>query len=349
MKFAMMGSGGVGGYFGGRLAASSHHVTFIARGAHLDAMKAEGLRIESDLGDVRIRPAEASADPASVGVVDCVVFAVKLWDTEAAGPAIAPLVGPETTVVSLQNGVECDDVLAGFIDRRRLIGGVANIAAAIARPGVIHHLGTMQRIMIGEFDGTTSPRLRALAEVLEGAGVVTEINDDIERAIWQKFVFLVGLSATTSLLRTTIGPVREDAESRALLLEVMAETVAVGRARGVALPADTADDRLAFADGLPFDMTSSMHHDLERGNKLELAWLSGAVVRFGSELGIPVPRNEAVYAALEPFAAGGAAGAWHRHPGVAIWRPAPGAARRRQHHGNRKKSRPHETKSQDAE
>jgi len=308
MRFAMMGSGGVGGYFGGRLAASGHHVTFIARGAHLDAMKAEGLRIESGLGDALIRPAEASADPASVGVVDCVVFAVKLWDTDAAGRAIAPLVGPETTVVSLQNGVECDDVLAGFIDRRRLIGGVANIAAAISRPGVIHHLGTMQRIVIGEFDGTTSPRLLALAEALDGAGVVTEISDDIERTIWQKFVFLVGLSATTSLLRTTLGPVREDAERRALLLEVMAETVAVGRARGVALPADTADDRLAFADGLPFDMTSSMHHDLERGNKLELAWLSGAVVRFGSELGITVPRNEAVYAALEPFAAGGAAG-----------------------------------------
>ena len=304
MKFAMMGSGGVGGYFGGRLAAAGHDVAFIARGPHLDAIKSGGLHIESGLGDIRIHPVTASADPASVGAVDYVVFAVKLWDTETAGAAMSPLMGPETTVVSLQNGVECDDMLARFIGRERLIGGIAQIAASIARPGVIHHLGTMQGIKIGEYGGASSARLSALADALDGAGVDTEISGDVERTIWEKFVFLVGLSATTTLMRTTIGPIREDAKKRAFLYDAIAEAVVVGRARGVKLAADAAEERLAFADGLPFDMTSSMHHDLDRGNRLELDWLSGAVVRFGSELSIPTPRNQAVCSALKSLAAG---------------------------------------------
>ena len=303
MKFAMMGSGGVGGYFGGRLAAAGHDVTFIARGEHLSAIQTGGLHIKSELGDISVHPAQATDDTAKVGPVDCVFIGVKLWDTEAAGRSAVPMVGPKTTVVSLQNGVESEDILADIVGREHVVGGVAFIASTLGRPGVVQHLGTMQRIVIGELFGGTSPRVEAIHGALEEAGITVEISHNIERTIWEKFVFLVGLSATTTLMRTTIGPVRADADGRTFLLDAMREVVAVARARGIALPAGYADDRLAFADGLPADMTSSMHHDLDRGNPLEVAWLSGAVTRLADERGIPVPVNHTVYAALKPLAA----------------------------------------------
>lgn len=300
----MMGSGGVGGYFGGRLAASGCDVTFIARGAHLEAIRRDGLVIDSrDTVGTTIRPAQATEDPAAVGVVDYVIVAVKLWSTEEAGRAILPMVGPHTTVLSLQNGVECDDILAAIVGREKLIGGVAFIASSIRQPGIIAHIGRMQRVVIGELDGGTSPRVDRLHHALCAARVAAEISRDIQRTIWEKFVFLVGLSATTTLLRTTIGPIRADPDSRAVLRAVMQEAVAVARARGVALPDDYAEDRLAFADGLPADMTSSMHHDLERGSRLEVGWLSGAVARFGARLGIATPANQTIYAALKARAA----------------------------------------------
>ncbi len=303
MKFAMMGSGGVGGYFGGRLAAAGHDVTFVARGKHLAAIREHGLHIESELGDATVQPAQATDDATAVGPVDCVVIAVKLWDTEAAGRAALPMVGPDTTVISLQNGVESEDLLSAVVGRDHVIGGVAFIASSIGRPGVVKHIGTMQRVVIGELNGGTSPRVEAIHGALEEAGVNAEISNNIERTIWEKFVFLIGLSATTTLMRTTIGPVREDPDGRVFLLEAMREVVAVARARGIALPPDFAEDRLAFADGLPGEMTSSMHHDLDRGNPLEVGWLSGAVVRLGDERGIPVPVNHTVSAALKHLAA----------------------------------------------
>ena len=306
MRIAMMGSGGVGGYYGGRLAASGVDVTFIARGRHLDAIRKHGLTIASrDMEDAHVIPAQATEDPADVGAVDYVVVAVKLWDTAETGDLIRPLLGPDTTVLSLQNGVEGDDILAGKVGADRMIGGVAFIASSIGEPGIINHIGTMQRIVIGERAGGGSPRIAALHDAMLRAGVDAEISDDIERTIWEKFVFLVGLSATTTLMRTTLGPIREDPASRRFLHDVMRETVEVGRAKGVGLPADFADDRLVFADGLPFDMTSSMHHDLERGNPIEAAWLSGAVARFGDELKASTPVNRTVFAALKPHAAPG--------------------------------------------
>jgi 2-dehydropantoate 2-reductase len=304
MRIAMMGAGGVGGYFGGRMAAGGCDVTFIARGRHLAAIHEHGLRIESrDLGDSIVYPANATDDPADVGVVDYVIVGVKLWDTAAVGRAILPMVGSETTVLSLQNGVECDETLAGVVGADHLIGGVAFIASSIGAPGVIKHIGTMQRVVLGERAGGSSPRVAALYEAMLKGGINAEISDNIERTIWEKFVFLVGLSATTTTLRTTLGPVREKSQSREMLLEIMRETVAVGRARGIDLPEDYAEDRLAFADGLPVDMTSSMHHDLEAGNPLEVAWLSGAVARFGTELGVATPVNQRVFDQLEQFAA----------------------------------------------
>jgi len=305
MRIAMMGSGGVGGYFGARMASGGSDVTFIARGQHLSAIQSNGLRIDSrDMGDITIYPAKATKNPAEVGIVDCVIVAVKLWDTEATGEAILPMLGPETAVLSLQNGVEGDDVLASIVGQQRIISGVAFIASSISQPGVIKHIGTMQRIVIGESDGISSPRIEALHKALIKGRVVSEISNDVERTIWEKFVFLIGLSATTTLMRRTLGPIREDKESRQLLLEVMKETVAVGRARGVALSENFAEDRLKFADGLPVDMTSSMHHDLEAGKPLELPWLSGAVARFGLEAGIPTPANNRVCSQLQQHISG---------------------------------------------
>ena len=310
MKIAMMGSGGVGGFFGGRLAKAGYDVSFIARGAHLEAMRESGLTIESEAqGDIHVPKVDATDDPASVGPVDLVILSVKLWDTESAAQAIAPLVGPDTGVLSLQNGVIKDEILRRVLPESAVMGGVGYVATHISRPGVIHQVGTMQRIVLGEYDGRASERAKFLHEALLKAGVDAELSGDVRKAIWEKYVFLVGLSATTASMRSTIGPVRENPQTRAFLLELMRETVKVGRAHGVALPEDYADVRLKFADGLPASMTSSMAHDLERGNPLEVNWLSGGVVKLGKEKGIPTPANRAVCDILALQAGGRAAAA----------------------------------------
>lgn len=305
MKIAMMGSGGVGGFFGGRLAHAGYDVSFVARGAHLAAMRERGLLIESEAhGDIRLPRVNATDNPASLGPVDLVILSVKLWDTEAAARQIRPLLKPGTGVVSLQNGVTKDDILQRELGQGPVMGGVCYVASYVPRPGVIHQTGTMQRVVIGEYDGAASERARFLVEALRKAGAVAELAADVRRAIWEKFAFLVALSATTTSMRKPIGPIRENPRTRAFLLEVMREAVAVGRARGVALPEDYAEGRLAFADGLPADMTSSMHHDLERGNRLEVDWLSGAVVELGRAAGVPTPANQAVCDILALHAAG---------------------------------------------
>lgn len=303
MKIAMMGSGGVGGYFGARLAEGGADVTFIARGEHLAVMNKNGLKVDStELGDALLHPVQATDNPSDVGPMDYVIIAVKLWGTEEIAKAIKPMVGPNTTVVSLQNGVESDDIIANIIGREHLICGIAQIASSISEPGVIYHLGTMQRIVLGELGGGLSDRVEALRTALEAGGVVAEASEDIQRTIWDKFVFLVGLSGTTTLVRTTIGPIREDPVMCRFLYDVMNETVKVARAKGIDFPENYAEDRLAFIDGLPFDMTSSMQHDLDRGNPLEVAWLSGAVARFGAALAIDTPVNCTIDAALRPYA-----------------------------------------------
>jgi 2-dehydropantoate 2-reductase len=301
----MMGSGGVGGFFGGRLAHAGYDVSFIARGAHLAAMRERGITIENEpQGDIRVPKVRVTDDPATLGPVDLIVFSVKLWDTEAAARQIKPLVGPNTGVLSLQNGVIKDDILRREFGEAAVMGGVCYVATHISRPGVIHQTGTMQRIVLGEYDGRSSERAQFLHEALRKAGVNAELSGDVRRAIWEKFVFLVALSATTTAMRSTIGPIRENPRTRAFLLQIMREAVAVGRAHGVALPEDYAEGRLAFADGLPADMTSSMHHDLERGKRLELEWLSGGVVQLGRAVGIPTPANGAVCDILALYAPG---------------------------------------------
>ena len=306
VKIAVMGTGALGGYFGGRLAEAGEEVTFIARGAQLAALRENGLTIESPRGNLRIARVRATDDVSSIGPVDVVLFTVKLWSTEQAAQALSPLIGRDTAVLSLQNGVESSDVLTRFVGPEHVMGAVCYISAVLDRPGVVQHAGQMARVVFGEIGGRKSTRAEAFLAACAKArsGFDAELSADVERAIWEKFVFIVGMSGLTTLTRRSIGPVRSDPDTRALLLDVMREVVAVGRAKDVKLDPDFAEKRLAFIDTLPPDMTSSMLRDLERGNRLEVKWLSGAVARLGRELGIDTPANRAVYAALKLHADG---------------------------------------------
>ena len=289
-----MGTGGLGGYFGARLALGGRaDVSFIARGAHLQALRADGLRIEGPQV-MHLPQVQATDDPASVGPVDLVMLCVKLWDTESAIERIRPMVGPHTAVVSFQNGVLKDAPLRAAFGDTRVMGGVGYIAATLDRPGTIRQTGPMQRLVFGEFDGSRSSRAEAFLQACIAGGINADLSTSILREIWQKFVFLAGLSGTTTPIGRTIGPIREHPQTRAFLRDVMAEVVAVGRAHGVDLPADYADVRLALADDVSPAMTSSMHHDLQRGNRLEVRWLAGAVVELGRAVGVPTPLNRAI-------------------------------------------------------
>jgi 2-dehydropantoate 2-reductase len=305
MKILVMGSGGVGGFYGGRLARAGCDVIFVARGAHLAALRERGLTIENEAqGDIHLPAVKVTGDPAEAGPVDLVLISVKLWDIEAAARAVRPAVGPHTAVLSLQNGVMKDDVLRREFGEQAVMGGVGYVATHISRPGVIHQTGAIQRMVFGEYDGRRSPRAEALLAAALEAGIQAELSSDIRRAIWEKYVFLVGLSGATATIRKNIGLIRENPRTRTFLLDLMKETVAVGRAHGVALPEDYAGQRLAFADTVPYDMTSSMHHDLERGNPLEVEWLSGGVVKLGEQAGVPTPANRAVWDILALHAQG---------------------------------------------
>jgi 2-dehydropantoate 2-reductase len=304
MRITIVGAGGVGGYFGAKLAKNGCEVGFVARGAHLAAMRRDGLRVESQLGEIYLPEVRASEDPAAFAAPDYVFVCVKLWDTEAAMRAVTKVMAPQTAVLSFQNGVQKDDVLRKLVGEQAVMGGVAYIGAGIGRPGVIRHTGTMQKLAFGEFDGGRSERAAALFEACARSGIDAEISKDVRRATWEKFVFIVGLSALTSATRKTIGPVRANPRTRALLLEIMKETVAVGRAHGVNLPEDFAEQRMTFVDTLPAEMTSSMHHDLQAGKRLELDWLSGGVVELGRAVNVPTPMNRAVSAILAPYANG---------------------------------------------
>jgi 2-dehydropantoate 2-reductase len=306
MRIAIMGSGGLGGYFGARLVqGGGADVHFVARGQHLDAMRRDGLRIEGP-EPIHVPKVSATSDPREIGVADVVMLCVKLWDTQAAIEQIRPLVGPGTAIISFQNGVLKDQYLRAAFEPRQIMGGVGYVATTIAAPGVIRQTGPMQRLLFGEFDGTRSARGEALLAACLAGGIKAELSSDIVREIWQKFVFLVGLSGTTTTIRQPIGPIRAHPQTRAFLLDVMREVVAVGRAHGVALPEDYAQVRLQLADDVAPDMTSSMHHDLQRGNRLEVRWLAGGVVELGAAKGIATPLNRAIADILALHAQGGA-------------------------------------------
>lgn len=294
MRIAIMGSGGVGGYFGAKLVLGGADVAFVARGSHLAAMRAHGLVIESAHDPIHLPKVSVTDDPSTIGPVDMVMFCVKLWDTEDAARQLVPIVGPETGIISFQNGVQKDDMLRPIFGDKALMGGVAYVGTTIGRPGVILQTGQLQRLVFGEYDGRRSTRAEAFLAACKAGGINAELSDDVRRSLWEKFVVLVAMSGATASMRQTIGPIRSHPQTREFLIDLAREVVAVGRAHGVNLPADYAEQRIPFFDGWPPEMTASMHHDLNAGKPLELRWLSGGVVDLGAKVGVPTPMNRAV-------------------------------------------------------
>ena len=304
MKIAIMGAGALGCYFGGRLAIAGQDVAFVARGAHLQALRESGMKVESPLGDFAMEKVNATSDPAEIGPVDLVVFLVKLYDTEEAAEAMRPLLKPETAVVSFQNGIDAWQRIGALVGTERVIGGLALIPAHIAEPGLVRHTSPFAKLTFGEFDGTESDRCKALLEALQGAGVDAELADNIQVRIWEKLVMLSALSAITTLTRLPMGLIRQDPLCGDLFREAIRETHAVGKAMCPALGDDVADRQWAFARSMPPDVRASMLDDLERGKRLELNDLSGAVVRLGREAGVPTPVHAFVQQALQPYVNG---------------------------------------------
>jgi len=304
MRIAVIGAGGVGGPFGAALATAGGDVTFVARGAHLAAMRTRGLSVLSPRGDVNLRSVQASDEPASIGPVDVVLFCVKLWDLESAGAAIRPLVGPNTAVIPLQNGIDASDRLIPILGRDAVMGGVAQISATVADPGVIRQTGTFMRLVFGELDGRSSARGAAFHSLCQNAGFDSVNSNEILAELWDKFVLRATNSSVAALTRLPFGKLRDDPEVFALFERGVAEVAAVGRARGVDLPADIEARALRATRSFPAEMMPSMAVDLLRGNRLELPWLAGKVVALGRELGVPTPTYEVMYAALKPYANG---------------------------------------------
>ena len=307
MRIAFIGAGGIGGYFGARLIAAGEDVAFVARGAHAQAMREHGLHVRSPSGNFTVATPLVHEDPAVLaasGSFDLVVFAVKLPDAEAAARRLAPLVGPGTVVLPLQNGVEAAELLAQHVPPSSVALGLAYIPTKIAEPGVIEHGGGFARLRFGALHASQQPVLQAFLAACGRAGIEAEMPADIRLASWEKFVFLTGLSSLTALTREPAGVVRAHAPTRELLRQVMSEATALGRAEGVALPEDFAERQLAFADTLLPGMKDSMLHDLEAGRRLELPWLAGAVVRRSAALGLSAPACGFICAALAPFVDG---------------------------------------------
>ena len=307
MKIAVLGSGAVGGYYGAKLARTGHEVTFIARGAHLEAIRGSGLQIRSPaLGDFVVR-SRAEQDTSAVGPVDLVVVAVKAYDNATALPLIEPMLGPATMVLTIQNGVDSADEVAAVVGAERVLGGTTYIATALAGPGIIEQTGTHRRIVFGEVFGDLprlSDRARALHEALAGADIQAEVVGDGRVPIWEKFIFLVSLAGFTGATRLPIGPVWADPVIRRQFLAGCREIEAVARAQGVPVAQDRVQQIESYVESIPGSMRSSLLIDLAQGKKIEVEALQGSVVRRAERLGVPVPIMATLYAVLKPFAAG---------------------------------------------
>ena len=300
MRIAAMAAGAVGGYFGARLAAAGHDVFFIARGAHRDAIVKNGLKIESVLGDMHLAKPNVTDDPAEAGPVDIVLFAVKLWDTESAAEAARPLLGPDSRLITFQNGIDSVDRLSAVLGADRVVGGAAYIATVMASPGVIRHTSQFAILRIGRADKKPDVKLSAFVDAGKAAKLDIDLSADIQRELWQKFIFLTAMAGSTASLRSTIGPIIADPELREFFHALMEEAFAVGKAKGVALDHAYIDERMNFlVNKIEPGMRASMAHDLERGNRLELDWLAGKVRALGREFGIPTPASDTVYTVLK--------------------------------------------------
>jgi 2-dehydropantoate 2-reductase len=300
MKIAIMGTGGVGGYYGGLLAAAGQDVTFIARGAHLESIRDKGLQIKSVHGDFTVFPAKATDRPAEIGPVDLVIVATKTYHTDEAAQAIKPLIGADTVVISLQNGIDACERIGSVVGMEHIIGAATWLSAAIEAPGKIGQYSQFRRIALGELDGRISPRAQEIVSVLATTPAVIELVPNIKQVLWTKFVFIAAISALGGLTRVAIGEYRQVPEAREVLAEAMAEVVAVAKANGVSLDADIIAKTLAFIDASAPDIRPSMQRDLESGRTSELESLIGIVVRMGNQHGVPTPVMRLAYSLLKP-------------------------------------------------
>ena len=301
MKIAVFGTGGVGGYFGGRLAEAGAEVHLIARGSHLELLRAKGLRVRSVRGDFDIS-LPATDDPAEVGPTDYVLFTVKSFDTGGAAAQLDPLVGPDTAVVTFQNGVSNVDIIAGAVGSEHVMGGVAYIFSTIAEPGVIADTGGPGRLIFGELDGNRSVRAERLLDKCIQAGIDAELSENIRSALWFKYTFICALAGLTAAARLPIGEIRSTAESREMFRRIVEEVCSVAAAEGIELPSETVDRHVSFAETLEPNGFSSLHFDMAHGKPMELEALHGTAVRLARRHGVPVPMTEAVYALLRPWA-----------------------------------------------
>ena len=307
MRIAVIGTGGIGAPYGASLAKAGAEVTFVARGAHLAAMQANGLLVEGDRGETLVRPATATDDTASIaamGPVDYVLFCVKLWDVESAGEQIRPIVGPRTAVIPLQNGVDAAQRLTAILGREPVMGGTAFVTGSIIAPGIVRQTGTYQQMTFGELDRRPSARGERLKALCAAAGFEGILSPDIMVPVWQKFALLVPLSGLNALTRRPLGEYRADPDLSALLEAALRETIAVGLAEGVNLPPDSFGRTMAQIHSMPPYHMVSMGNDLLRGTRLELPWFAGKVVELGRRHGIPTPANSFIYAALKLYANG---------------------------------------------
>ncbi len=301
MKILIMGSGGVGAYYGGLLAKHGNDVTFIARGAHLKALRTKGLQIKSVHGDFSVSPAQATDTPAEVGVVDLILFCVKTYATDEAAEAIHPAVGAQTAVISLQNGVDAAERIGKIVGLDRVLGGMTQISSALEAPGAVKQVSQFRRIVFGELDGAVSPRAQSIEKTLGETGIAVEIAPDIRKVLWTKLVFISAASSLGSLTRLPMGDWRETPETRAMIVNLMKEAEAVGRAHGVNLDADVVEKLLAFIDAAAPHIKASMQLDVEAGRQFELESIIGVIGRKGREAGVPTPIADTIYAALLPL------------------------------------------------
>ena len=301
MRIGIYGTGGAGGHFGARLAKAGEDVVFIARGEHLEAIRRNGLVVETDSGEIRIQPARATDDPAEAGPVDVVLLGVKTWQVEEAARRMGPMLGPETFVVPLQNGVDAAGHLIRVLGEKRVVGGLCATFSWIAAPGRIRSLGQVHSLRFGELDRTPSERTEKLRDVFERAGIRATIPPDIHVWLWQKLLMVVSFGGVGAVTRVPVGVTRSIPETRRLILSGMEEIAAVGRARGIAMPEDAVAQGIAFVDGLDPTGTTSLQRDIMDGRPSELEAWNGAVVRLGKEAGVPTPTHEFLYASLLPL------------------------------------------------
>lgn len=301
MHIAIFGTGAVGGYFGGRLAQAGENVTFIARGERLRALQEHGLRIDSLKGDFTIEHVEATDDPAQVGAVDVIVVGVKAWQVREAARACRPMVGPETFVVPLQNGVEAPDQLVEVLGAEHVLGGLCRIVSSVVEPAYVRHAGLEPYVAFGELDNRPSERAAPLQAAFERAGVKAEIPSDIQVALWEKFLFIAPFSGIGAVTRAPAGMLRSLPETRQMLEQAMQEILTVAQARSVALPQEIVSQTMALVDNLPPDGTASMQRDIMAGRPSELESQNGAVVRLGQEVSVATPLHAFIYRSLKPL------------------------------------------------